>query len=349
MGTDDLGRGGAEDGSIVWRYDPDSGLVGSPDDIAQFRDGDRGGEAPPAGRLSWRYDPDTGIVDGPDELARLHGLDPAGGPLLAGRLVAAYGYPAGERLEIALERATAGGAGFDIVARLPANGSSRIVRIDGRARYDDGAVAGVEGTIEDITATVEAERRAWRAASTDEATGLVNHLVLEDRLAMAVELFRRMEPGFALVLLAIEKRVQSHWERVDDADMVEIAARLATVLRDSDTLARIGSDAFALLLPGAVEIGRIIPPLDRVQRTIRLPVEQDGATAEVPMTCGVALFPKHGETRAALMRTAEKALLQAQRARLTSDAAFCWSLGDAGGALPPRAGPARARSAYGRG
>lgn len=349
MDSREGGDGGAGHGAIVWSCDPAGGPVGDPGERAPSPARDHVGAVSPASRVAWRYDPDSGTFAGSDEFARLYGLDAGGGSLSPGRLVAACGYPAGERLEIALERAVATGAGFDLLAQLAVNGCSRTLRNVGRARVDDGAVTAVDGFVEDITATIRAQRRTFRAASTDAATGCANHLLLEDRLAMAVELFRRLEPGFALVLLAIEKRIDSRWQESDDADMAEIATRLAAVLRDSDTLARIAPDAFALVLPGAVEIGRIVPPLDRVQKTLRLPAGRDGGAAQVLMTCGVALFPKHGGTGEALMATAERALLQAHRARLTSDVAFSWSLGEAGGGAPAHVDTTPARTASGRG
>ncbi len=100
---------------------------------------------------------------------------------------------------------------------------------------------------------------------------------------------------------------------VGDRLLIELANRLRARLRDSDTLARLAGDEFAIIQP------RIATPEDAAALAERLlgalaePFEIDGHQIQVGMTVGVALHPQNGATGETLLRTADVALRRGKR------------------------------------
>jgi predicted signal transduction protein with EAL and GGDEF domain len=114
------------------------------------------------------------------------------------------------------------------------------------------------------------------------------------------------------------------------------------VLRDGDTVARIGGDEFAVVLPDAPLIG-IQATAKRMQVAIETPLEHNGESLVVGASIGIALAPQHGGTVKALLRHADSAMYQAKRAGLghavfdpeatEQDAATATLVGELKGAL----------------
>jgi diguanylate cyclase (GGDEF)-like protein/PAS domain S-box-containing protein len=101
-------------------------------------------------------------------------------------------------------------------------------------------------------ANAEARARLAAQAATDPLTGLANHRVFFERLHADVERARRHGRPLSLVIIDLDlfKLVNdSHGHPTGDRVLVEVAERLSTLTRAEDTLARIGGEEFAWLLP----------------------------------------------------------------------------------------------------
>ncbi len=122
----------------------------------------------------------------------------------------------------------------------------------GIERNDEiGALADTFDTMR--AAVAEREAHITRLASHDEATGLVNRRVLLDRLAPC--LARGASPDVPIVLLiigvdALERTVDTLGHRVGETLVRAIADRLQRWAGNGDTVARVGDDAFAVLVHG---------------------------------------------------------------------------------------------------
>ena len=101
-------------------------------------------------------------------------------------------------------------------------------------------------------ANAEARQRLIDQALTDALTGLANHRAFHERLRTDFARARRHGHPLSLVLLDLDhfKRVNdTHGHPVGDRVLVEVAERLGALARSVDTLARIGGEEFAWLLP----------------------------------------------------------------------------------------------------
>ena len=160
-------------------------------------------------------------------------------------------------------------------------------------------------------ANAEAQARLASQAATDALTGLANHGVFFERLHAEVERARRNQHPLALVLLDLDhfKRVNDiHGHLVGDSVLVEMAGRLASLARPEDTVARVGGEEFAWLLPESDEHGAWAAG-ERVRRAVAgTPFAEIGLQT---LSAGIAQF-KDGMSAYDLFRAADGALYEAK-------------------------------------
>jgi diguanylate cyclase (GGDEF)-like protein len=167
----------------------------------------------------------------------------------------------------------------------------------------------------DISSQQATEDRLLHMATHDELTGLPNRSLLTDRLRMAIAQSRRTNIGFAVVALDLDgfKKVNDALgHSVGDALLKVAGHRLRQVLRDVDTLARVGGDEFVAILPGAVDEVEIQHVARRMIAAIQLPFEIDGSSLYVSTSIGVAIYPIHGDNDVKMLAHADTAMFRAK-------------------------------------
>jgi diguanylate cyclase (GGDEF)-like protein/PAS domain S-box-containing protein len=152
----------------------------------------------------------------------------------------------------------------------------------------------------------------------DALTGLPNRVLLADRLQQAMARAGRREERVAVVYLDLDgfKAVnddQGHDQ--GDALLIAIAQRMAGVLRQTDTLARIGGDEFVAVLTDLATDHEAQPSLQRLLLAANQPVPLAAGEVRVSASLGVAFYPQAEAVDAdQLLRQADHALYQAKLA-----------------------------------
>ncbi len=168
----------------------------------------------------------------------------------------------------------------------------------------------------DITAMKEAHDTMAHAAFHDPLTKLPNRLLLADRLKQALSVAAREATQVAVCFIDLDGFKAVNDERGHDAGdglLVEVARRLASGIRPTDTAARLGGDEFVLLLAAAGD-SEWRAALDRIVSSLAQPVVlQDGQAVSIGATIGVALSGRESEGLDDLLEKADQAMLRGKR------------------------------------
>jgi diguanylate cyclase len=173
----------------------------------------------------------------------------------------------------------------------------------------------LERTIRYALARHRQAERLNRLAQYDELTGLANRSLFQDRLQRALAWARRHNRLAAVMILDLNgfKAVNDRLGHGAGDRLLEImASRLTRRLRETDTIARMGGDEFALLIENLAKPEHAALVARKLLDTVAPPVELDEQQVSVTASLGVALYPKDGDDAAELVRLADRAMYGAK-------------------------------------
>lgn len=191
-----------------------------------------------------------------------------------------------------------------------------------------GAVQNYVGTFHDITKRKEAEREAHRLAFYDSLTGLANRALLEERISEVCKANTRQNTHAALLYLDIEQFRAVNDARgygVGDLVLKSLAGQLVRVVRESDTLARIGGDEFAVLLVNLDSSQEVAARsaegvAEKILQVFSSPIDVLDYRIQVEVSIGITLMDGRNTRPDQQVQRAEQATQQAkERARLRGE------------------------------
>jgi diguanylate cyclase (GGDEF)-like protein len=162
----------------------------------------------------------------------------------------------------------------------------------------------------------EAESRLQHMALIDELTGLPNRRLLADRLSQSLALARRENRKMALLYIDLDgfKLVNDSLTlHIGDMLLRQVAHRLKSRFRQSDTLARIAGDEFALILDHVQTWSDADTAAQSVLEVLKTPFEIEDHVIRVTASIGISLFPDHGNEGGQLLQQADCAMFAAKR------------------------------------
>ncbi|HVT96004.1 MAG TPA: bifunctional diguanylate cyclase/phosphodiesterase [Acidobacteriaceae bacterium] len=162
----------------------------------------------------------------------------------------------------------------------------------------------------------EAETRLQHMALIDELTGLPNRRLLADRLSQSLALARRENRKMALLYIDLDgfKLVNDSLTlHIGDLLLRQVAHRLKARFRQSDTVARIAGDEFALILDQVQTWTDADVAAQGVLEVLKEPFEIEDHVIRVTASIGISLFPDHGNEGGQLLQQADCAMFAAKR------------------------------------
>ena len=149
----------------------------------------------------------------------------------------------------------------------------------------------------------------------DPLTGLPNRKLLLDHLTRAIYQARRDKCNLAVYFIDLDRfKVinDSLGHSAGDKVLQAVAARVASSLREADTVARMGGDEFVVLTPDIHGVEDAVHVAQKVRDAIREPIQIEGRELFVSASMGVAVYPSDGESAETLVKNADTAMYRAK-------------------------------------
>jgi len=164
----------------------------------------------------------------------------------------------------------------------------------------------------DITERKQQEEIITYQAYHDALTGLPNRVLFRDRLEHALSMARRHEGQQVAVMFLDLDRFKAINDtlghRMGDVLLKEVARRLKSAIRDSDTVARLGGDEFTVLLPEVTNVAAAEAVAAKILHATGAPYRLASRDYQVTSSIGIALFPSDGDDADTLMKNADIAM-----------------------------------------
>ena len=263
------------------------------------------------------------LVEANEALCRMLGYDRAE---LVGRHLGDLTPPEDARRDETLARRVLAGelARFHVEKRY-ATATGRVVWVAVRVSAlsdpsDGGETKHALLMVEDVTERKESESRLEHLATHDDLTGLVKRSVLTDRLQQAISRAGRTGQLLGVLFADLDgfKRVNDqHGHEAGDAVLREVGRRIREATRPADTAARVGGDEFVVLCEDlgtdreeAECAARDV--IERIQDSLRTPVEAGGVTVRVGVSIGTVVTRDHPRGPAGIIAAADAAMYLAK-------------------------------------
>lgn len=237
---------------------------------------------------------EAGLVNGgavwSDEMYRIFEI-PIGTPVTLDTMLECLAEDDRFRVETVIEAGLLTLDGFDEEFRIVTRaGREKWVRCIGDVEVLDGEARRFFGSLQDISAQRQAEKKLWYTANTDALTGLANRTRFETALD---EAFGSGEtPRSALLMLDVDhlKEVNDTLgHNAGDRLMCTVAERLSATVGDSALVARLGGDEFAVLLPGIDEGAAMAVVAERILAAMKPSFTYAGQTITPKVSIGGAI------------------------------------------------------------
>ena len=166
----------------------------------------------------------------------------------------------------------------------------------------------------------QAQDHIAHLAHHDPLTGLINRHLFPDRLAQAMIMSQRRRNKIALLYVDLDKFKQindAHGHLAGDAVLIEVASRLRGLLRDSDTVARMGGDEFVVILHDISCKAAVKTVAKKIIDTLSEPILFNDTRFTVTASIGISIYPDDDKQIDVLLQKADKAMYQAKNSSTT--------------------------------
>jgi diguanylate cyclase (GGDEF)-like protein len=159
----------------------------------------------------------------------------------------------------------------------------------------DGQLTHYVGVFSDITELRQAHDQLDHQAHHDPLTGLPNRLLLGDRLHKALQRAHRDENGLAVLFIDLDRFKNINdtlGHQVGDRVLCEVAWRLSRLMRESDTVGRLGGDEFLIIIEDIFDPTAVSHIAEKILNALQdspVTVEQE---FYVGASIGISLFPR---------------------------------------------------------
>jgi diguanylate cyclase (GGDEF)-like protein/PAS domain S-box-containing protein len=179
-----------------------------------------------------------------------------------------------------------------------------------------GGTGGYLALLQDVSTSRDAEARLHHLAHHDSLTGLPNRMLFQDRVAQQIALAKRTDEHVVLLSMDLDRVSvvrEAYGQQVADRLLYQAATRIRAAVREQDTVARLGGDAFAVLVPRMRSQQDGSTVASKLLKAMLPPFLANDRAVCISASIGIASFPEHASDASGLLQCAERAAAAAKR------------------------------------
>ena len=149
----------------------------------------------------------------------------------------------------------------------------------------------------------------------DTLTELPNRTLFEDRLQQAIITSKRNNEDFALLFIDLDqfKKINdSLGHHVGDKVLIETAQRFQRLLREEDTLSRLGGDEFTIILKNIKDEKSAATVAQKLLNSMKTPINMAAHTLHISASIGISIYPNDTTSQEDLIKFADTAMYKAK-------------------------------------
>ncbi|HEY0856918.1 MAG TPA: diguanylate cyclase [Albitalea sp.] len=155
-----------------------------------------------------------------------------------------------------------------------------------------------------------------RSGQRDALTDMPNRMSMGERLDSAIAMARRHDKHVGVLFVDLDgfKEINDTLGHSAGDEVLRTASqRLASAVRESDTVSRYGGDEFVVLLPDMAKASDVAPIAEKMLRALAVPARVGDRELPLSASIGVAVFPEDGQDAPTLVSRADAAMYRAKR------------------------------------
>lgn len=167
----------------------------------------------------------------------------------------------------------------------------------------------------DITEYKRKVKKLEKLAFYDHLTGLPNRRIFLERLQQSMFTTDRRGKWTALMVLDCDNFKQindNHGHDIGDEVIKEFSNRIRRVIRDTDTLSRVGGDEFTVVIPEIIDEQQVIDISNRILNVVSQPMEIKEHVLNITTSIGISFYPHHGTDTEELFKKADENLYKSK-------------------------------------
>ena len=169
--------------------------------------------------------------------------------------------------------------------------------------------------IQDITERMKIKKEVEKRAYFDDLTSLPNRALFNDRANVAIANSLRNDERCAILFIDLDnfKGINdSMGHAAGDELLIKVASILEDCIRKTDTVARIGGDEFAILLPKINNIKSAVKLSNRIIGSFKKPMNIKNKEIYATSSIGFSILPEDGNDFDSLIKNADAAMYKAK-------------------------------------
>ena len=174
----------------------------------------------------------------------------------------------------------------------------------------------ISQTIDNNKAVKERMDTLHNLAHYDALTNIPNRFLFNTKLQQATNKAMRHGTNMALFFIDLDdfKKINdTYGHHAGDAVLIHITQNIKHIIRQEDTLARIGGDELALIIEDISDENYINNLAEKILKASSLPLKFENTTIEISCSIGVATFPKQCSSAEELIKLADSAMYVAKK------------------------------------